>query len=368
MKIMITGGHLAPALAVIEEIKKIHKESKIIFVGRKYALDSEKTISLEYKELERRKIKFIPLQAGRLTRICSLKSLRNFFRIPLGFISGFSIINNERPQIILSFGSYMAVPIVFWGFVFRIPIYTHEQTINPGLANKIIGIFSKKIFIAFSEAKKYFNQKKVIISGNPVRKSIFLTKNIILNFKKDRPVIYITGGSLGSHSINLHIKKIIVSLLNYYIVIHQVGDTKQYHDYEDLEVYREKLPDELKNRYFLRKHFFEDEIGYIYDQADLVVGRSGANTFFELVVLKKPALFIPLPWSSGREQQRHAEIFAKAETGEIFHQIEPSEKLYRLINTMIKNINFYKNNFTYLENIYKQDASKIIVSYIFKNN
>lgn len=368
MKILVTGGHLAPALAVIEEIKKTHKESEIIFVGRKYALDSEKTISLEYKEIEKRKIKFIPLQAGRLTRMFSLKTIRNIFRIPLGFINGFFIIMNNKPKVILSFGSYIALPIVFWGYIFRIPVYTHEQTINPGLANKIIGLFSKKIFVAFDEAKKYFNKKKIIISGNPVRKSIFLTKNKILYFIKDRPVLYVTGGSLGSHSINLHIKKIIAKLLNYYIVIHQAGDTKQYHDYEDLKIFREKLPKELKKRYFLKKHFFEEEIGFVYNQSDLVIGRSGANTFFELIVLKKPALFIPLPWSSGREQQRHAEIFARAKTGEIFHQIEPSEKLYRLIKTMINNIDSYKNNFINLENFYKQDAGKIIVSYIFKNN
>lgn len=368
MKILITGGHLAPALAVIEEISLTHKESEIIFVGRKYALDSEKTISLEYKEIVKRKIKFIPLQAGRLTRILSFKTIRNILRIPLGFINGFFIIVNNKPKVILSFGSYIALPIVFWGFIFRIPIFTHEQTINPGLANKIIGLFSKKIFIAFDEAKKYFGQKKIVVSGNPVRKSIFLIKNNVFNFIKDRPVIYITGGSLGSHSINLHIKAIVKKLLTDFIIIHQIGDTKQYHDYEDLEIFKEKLPNELKKRYFFKKHFFEEEIGYIYNQSDLVVGRSGANTFFELIVLKKPALFIPLPWSSGREQQRHAEIFAKAKTGEIFHQIEPSEKLYRLIKIMINNIDTYRNNFINLENFYKQDASKLIVSYIFKNN
>jgi len=368
MKIIITGGHLAPALAVIEEIVLTHKESEIIFVGRKYALDSEKTVSLEYKEIEKRKIKFIPLQAGRLTRILSFKTIRNILRIPLGFINGFFIIINNKPEVILSFGSYIALPIVFWGFVFRIPIYTHEQTINPGLANKIIGLFSKKIFIAFDEAKKYFSPKKIVISGNPVRKSIFLTKNKIFNFEKDRPAIYVTGGSLGSHSINLHVKAIVKKLLTDFIVIHQVGDTKQYHDYEDLETFKEKLPNELKKRYFLKKHFFEEEIGYIYNQSDLVIGRSGANTFFELIALRKPSLFIPLPWSSGREQQRHAEIFAKAKTGEIFHQLEPSEKLYRLIKTMIKSINTYRSNFINLENFYKQDASKVIVSYIFKNN
>lgn len=368
MKILITGGHLAPALAIIELLKKTHKNIEIIFVGRKYALDSEKTISLEYKEISKRKILFIPLQAGRLTRILSIKSLRNILRVPLGFMRAFFIINEHRPDIILSFGGYLALPIVFWSWIFRKKIFTHEQTIKPGLANKIISLFSQKIFLAFPDAKKYFPEGKVVITGNPVRKATFTVINKPFTIIKDRPVIYITGGTLGSHSINEHVKKIIASLLNDFIVIHQTGETKEYSDFEKLMDMKNKLPSELLNRYYLVKHFFEDEIGYIYSVSDLVVGRSGANTFFELVKLKKPAIFIPLPWASGKEQQYHAEIFAKNEVGEIFHQIETSEKLLRLIRQVVKNIGTYRKNFKSLNYLYKNNADEFIVQEIFRSS
>jgi len=368
MKILITGGHLAPALAIIEELNKTKPNVEIIFVGRKYALDSEKTISFEYKEITKRKIPFIPLQAGRLTRILSLRSLRSLFRTPLGFFRGFFIINEYLPDVILSFGSYLAVPLVFWGFIFRIPSFTHEQTLKPGLANKIISFFSKKTFVAFEESRKYFSLKKTIVTGNPIRRAIFIVKKKPFEIKKNRPVIYITGGILGSHSVNEHIKRIIIKLLDSYIVIHQTGETKEYHDYEDLLKIKNNLPKELSDRYFLSKHFFEDEIGYIYSLADLVVGRAGANTFFELINLKKPAVFIPLPWSSGKEQQRHAEIFARAGVGEIFHQIETSEKLLRIIYKMIENIESYRNNFKSLSYLYKSNASQFIVKEIFRKN
>ncbi|KKP86930.1 MAG: hypothetical protein UR89_C0010G0001, partial [Candidatus Roizmanbacteria bacterium GW2011_GWA2_35_8] len=337
---------------------------EIIFVGRKYALDSEKTISLEYKEIEKLKMKFISLQAGRLTRILSLKSIVNFLRIPFGIIKAFLIVNEERPDKVISFGSYLALPIVIWSSIFKIPVYTHEQTINPGLSNKIIGRFSKKIFVAFDDAVQHFNFKKTIVCGNPVRSSIFKVIKRPFIIKKDRPVIYITGGSLGSHSINEHIKKIIMQLLKDYIVIHQVGDTKEYQDFERLKGLKDLMSEKFKNRYYLRKHFFEDEIGYIYSISDLVVGRAGANTFFELVYLTLPALFIPLPWSSGREQQKHAEIFAKKGIGEIFHQIEPSAKLLRLINLMVENKIRYKENFKKLGALYKKNAAKIMVDQI----
>ncbi|MCX7955883.1 MAG: UDP-N-acetylglucosamine--N-acetylmuramyl-(pentapeptide) pyrophosphoryl-undecaprenol N-acetylglucosamine transferase [Patescibacteria group bacterium] len=365
MKILITGGHLAPALAVIDEIKKEKPNIKMIFVGRKYAIDKDKVESLEYKEIKKKNIKFINLKTGKLTRIFSLEYFLNFLKIFLGFFNSFFIILNHRPDLILSFGSYLALPIVFWGYIFKIPVFTHEQTINPGLANKIIGLFAKKIFISFKEAEKFFNKNKVILTGNPIRQSIFKIQKKPFFIKKTIPVLYITGGSLGSHSINLHIKKILKNLLESYIVIHQTGDTKEYHDYEDLLSIKNQLPENLKNKYFLAKHFFEDEIAYIYFLSDLVISRSGANTFFELIVLKKPAVFIPLPWSAGKEQQYHAEIFAKAGCGEIFHQIESSDKLLRIINKMIKNISFYKNNFKNLRDLYSKNASKKIIKEIF---
>ncbi|GAB4219307.1 MAG: undecaprenyldiphospho-muramoylpentapeptide beta-N-acetylglucosaminyltransferase [Candidatus Microgenomates bacterium] len=365
MKILITGGHLTPALAVIDQLKKTYPDIKIIFVGRKYSLDFEKTLSLEYKEITRRKIIFKTLSAGRFTRIFNIRSIINFLKIPYGFLEAFFIINQHRPDKVLSFGGYLALPIVFWAYFFKIPVFTHEQTINPGLANKIIGFFSKKIFVSFKEAEKYFRNKNIILTGNPIRESIFKTIKTPFKIKKNLPIIYVTGGSLGSHSINQHIKKLLPVILKKYIIIHQTGDTKQYHDYEDLLDIKNKLPENLKKNYYLAKHFFEDEIGYIYSLADLVVCRSGANTFFELIYLKKPAVLIPLPWSAGKEQQHHAEIFVKAGCGELFHQIETSEKLARIIDTMFKNLDFYKNNFKNLNSLYKKDATSSIIKEIF---
>ena len=138
MKLLITGGHLAPALALIEEIQKSKKEVDVIFVGRKHPIDKEKTLSLEYKEIIKKKLTFVSLEAGRLTRIISLSSLIGILKIPIGFLKSFFIINQYRPDIIMSFGGYLALPLVFWGYIFRIPIFTHEQTIKPGLANKLI--------------------------------------------------------------------------------------------------------------------------------------------------------------------------------------------------------------------------------------
>lgn len=366
MKIIIVGGHLAPALAIIDELKKNISDLKIVFVGRKYPLTGEKTLSLEYKEIKKRNIEFVNFETGRLTRFFSLKSIINFLKIPIGFIRAFFIIKKYQPDIILSFGGYLALPVVFWGYFFKSKIFTHEQTINPGLSNRIIAFFSKKIFVSFEKALAFFPKNKTILTGNPIRQSVFkiIKKPFLIN--KNLPVLYITGGSLGSHSINQHIKKIINKLLRYYIVIHQTGDSFEYQDYEILLKLRNELPKELSERYFLVKHFFDDEIGYIYSLTDFVIGRSGANTFFELIALEKPVIFIPLPWSAGKEQQYHAEIFAKAGCGEVFFQIEKSEKLLSLAKKIVDNLSFYKNNFKKLKSIYlKKNATQKIIKEIF---
>ncbi len=362
MKLLITGGHITPALAVIDELQSGKKsEHKIIFVGRKHTSNSAKEISLEYQEIHKRGIRFIDLKAGRMTRLLNIRSLKNLAKIPEGYMNAFRILRSEKPDLILTFGSYIGLPIAICGWILGIPIYVHEQTIHPGLSNQLIGQFAKEIFVSFPETKEYFDARKTVVSGNPVRKSIFHTEKVPFHLKKNHPVIYITGGSLGSHSINELIKPILLSLLQRYTVIHQTGNVVEYDDYNTFLKIRKKLPSELRERYIVRTHFLSDEIGYVYSITDLVIGRSGANTFFELVALRKPAIFIPLPWSAHNEQMKHALMYREAGTGDMFEQTDTSERLLGMIVNIVDNIDSYKENFKNIDSLYKHNAVQIIM-------
>lgn len=361
MRILITGGHITPALAIIEELKK-YENIEFVFVGRKHALDFEKTLSFEYQSIKKLGIKFIELKAGRLTRIISLRSLVNFLKFPCGFFRSFKILKQEKPDTILSFGGYLALPIAVAGWLFKIPIYTHEQTLIPGLTNRLISFFARKIFISFPQTKKYFTAEKVIFSGNPLRTSIFqIKKKAFKLLKNKKKVIYITGGSLGAHSLNVLIESILDKLLKQFIVIHQTGDVKEYGDFE-------KLSKMEKQDYFVQKHFFDSEIGFIYSIADLVISRSGANTIFELIALKKPAILIPLPWSAGGEQKAQAMFLKDKGVVEIFFQDNArddlSDRLYTLIIKMSENLQLYQRNFSRFKNYYQKDAVQKIVACI----
>ena len=357
MKILFTGGHLSPALALIDSL--INKPNvKTVFVGRRYNNDQEKSLSLEFKEIEKRKIKFYHLATGRLTRIFNFNTLFNILKIPLGFLTALKIIYQEKPDIIFTFGGYIAFPIALSALIFGIPLYTHEQTIKPGLANRIIALIAKKVFISFEETKKFFPKDKTIYTGIPLKQSIFQSIKKPISFKGiKKPKIFVMGGSLGSHSINLLIEKILSQLKKNYFVIHQVGNIRKYHDFERLK----KMADK---DYYVTDHFFDDEIGYIYRNADLVISRAGANTFFELIALKKPAVLVPLPWSANNEQLNQAQLFEKLGLGSFFNQDEKPEKLLAVIKKIFSNYQIYKKNFDCLPIKFYQNATEKIIKYL----
>lgn len=364
-KILICGGHPTPALATIDELKKNHADVSLVFVGRKYAIESERTLSYEYKGCVERRIPFRELQAGRVTRLITKSSMLNMLRVPYGFFQALLVLFQESPDCIISFGGYIALPLAFWAWVFKKPVYTHEQTMKPGAANKLIGFFSKKIFVAFESVLYYFPINKTEWIGNPVREIVF--EHNVLSFPIDTsvPVLYITGGSLGSHSINEHIFSILDKLLPTFTIIHQTGDVKEYGDLDVAQKLKRQFQKVYPNRYIPLAYISDNDIGSVYKHAEFLIGRSGANTFFELIALQKPALFIPLPWSANGEQKAHAEFFKEHHIGEIFDQKKESDLLLSAIHAFHKQARNYTKAFSSLPLQLKHDATQTLVQKIF---
>lgn len=320
MKILITGAHFTPAQAVIEELKK-DPTLKIIYVGRKTTLEGDKAESVESKVLPNLGVKFIPITAGRLNRYFSFWSITAFLKIPVGFIQAFWILLKEQPDIILSFGGYVAFPVVFWGWWFSVPIIVHEQTLISGMSNYLSSFLASKIAVSFD--KKYsFNISKIILTGNPIRRE--LIENGIKNSngrksgaKPALPVIYITGGNQGSHVINLAVEEVLDKLTDSFTVIHQTGDSK-FKDFERLSENKNQLKN--KDRYTVKKWFDLSELSNIYSKADLVVCRAGINTLYELAYFGIPCITVPLPKIHKDEQRMNALFFKEAGLCQIIEQ------------------------------------------------
>jgi UDP-N-acetylglucosamine--N-acetylmuramyl-(pentapeptide) pyrophosphoryl-undecaprenol N-acetylglucosamine transferase len=342
-KFLITGGHLTPALAVIEELKA-RGFNDLVFVGRGKTMSGDKSLSAEYRVIyDDLRIPFENITTGKIVRFNDLKTLVEFvvniIKIPVGFIQAFIILLRHKPKVIISFGGYIAVPIVIVGKIFRIPSVTHEQTVVLGLANKIVSKFVDKVLISWKESRKYFNKSKTIFTGNPVRKDVLTSVTNIYRLNTKLKTIYITGGNQGSHTINKNVEPILEKVLDKYNVIHQTGITTITNDFEKFERLSKTLTGRTKGTYIVKGNIYGAEIGEVFEKADLVVSRCGANTLTEILALGKLAILIPIPWSINNEQVKNAIMLEEVGLGSIIEEKDlTSEVLLESINSAFENM------------------------------
>ncbi len=322
MKVLITGAHFTPAQAVIEELLHSKESVDIVYVGRKSTREGDSSPSVESQILPKLGVKFVPITAGRIRRYFSFGTFVSLFKIPIGFIQAFYILIKEQPEVVVSFGGYVAVPVVFNAWLLNIPIIVHEQTLVSGLSNTFSNYFATKIAVSF-DIPYSFNKSKLILSGNPMRKKILnplkkgshSIEQIIQQAKKEKkPLILITGGNQGSHIVNEAVEQCLSELLNSYFIVHQTGDSK-FRDYERLSQTFENDP-----RYVVSKWISEEDMGRLFESIMMAVSRCGANTLLELSYHQVPTLMIPLPLVTKDEQTKNAKFFCEHGLGEVLLQ------------------------------------------------
>ncbi|EKD87131.1 MAG: hypothetical protein ACD_37C00031G0011 [uncultured bacterium] len=340
MKVLITGGHLTPAIATIEALS----DWGAVYVGRKYSMEADQAPSLEHQEIPRLGVKFIEVNPARIQRKFSRGTIPAVFRGPKGFLEAFGIIRNEKPDVVLCFGGYVQIPFVFAAYILRIPIILHEQTFEAGLSNKLSSKFAKFICISHESSRKYFPENKTILTGNPVRKEIFESDEKTPLPKGNDPLIFVTGGSQGSHFINELISNNLSTLLLNYRIIHQTGASEKFHDFESLK-------DKSTDKYSVYKFIPPNKIGYVLKNADLVIARGGANTIWELFLLKKKAIIIPLSFSQKQEQLKNANFLSEVGLAKILEEGDFSNSDFLLaVNDMIKSKEEFKSDISYPSN------------------
>lgn len=357
MRVLIIGGHLSPALSVIEHLKG----EDIYFVGRKYGLEGDKALTLEYQTINNLGIPFFEITTGRVTRTLSKHTLLSISKMPLGFAKAVSIIKKVKPDVILGFGGYVSVPVVTAGSLLGIPIVLHEQTLEAGLANKVLARFATKICISFESSREYFPKNKSILTGLPLKKDILDAKKTAKS-KNSVPLIYITGGSAGSHKINDMVYKNLPKLLEKFKIVHQTGDAHEFMDFDRLTELKNSLGQKLKDNYEIHKFLNSSQVVNFMVNADLVVSRSGANTVAELIFLEKPSFLIPLHFSQRDEQLKNARLAAKLGIAKVVDEtLLTEEGFLETINEMIQNIKTFKLN---EQNIINADGAEKIVRVI----
>lgn len=351
-KIVFIGGHHNSALVVAQILKQ--KGYQIYWFGHKHTMSGEKSLSLEYQEVVKAKIPFFEIKTGKFYRANFLV----WFKIIYGFFQSLALLLKIKPQLIISFGGYLSFPPVIAAFILRKKILIHEQTVRAGLANRVLAPLAQKICLTWNSSAKFFPQKKTELVGLPLKKEFFTKTKKTTLFKNNLPVILITGGKQGSHVINKAIEGRLSALLEKYNLLHQTGGVLKTNDFDRLNQKKKDLPLKLKQRYFLQKFFFNEQMPQLLQGTDLVVSRAGAHIIYELAVLRKPAILIPIPWTYNNEQAANARWLEKNNLAIVLNQdcLNP-HGLEAKIDKMIKNKNRLVKKQTF--SLEKQAAQKM---------
>jgi len=233
-----------------------------------------------------------------------------------------------KPRVLFSTGGYVSVPVVIAAWLLRIPVIIHEQTATIGLANKIGAMFAHEVMVSFPSSIEKFPAGKVTVSGNPVRREVIAAvhKRVKRAIPKSPLRIYITGGAQGAHVINKVVLSALPELLKKYIITLQCGDNRVYKDYEAFSEKIDTLSISQRKRIRIHKYIGAVDIASVFENADLVIGRAGANTVTEVMALGVPAIFVPIPWVVNREQDRNAKILSSAGSALLINQDDLSKQ------------------------------------------
>jgi len=374
-----SGGHVSASSAIMEGLKDKYNIAyeNLLYIGGDLGMINEKRgVSIEQKRFKNADFQTEYIRAGKLQRTLSLKGILLTFRTLLGLIDSFKIINRFKPDIILSTGGFVSVPVCIVAHFRKIPIYLHEQTAAVGLSNKIVSKYAKKIFITFEDSLQYFPKGKTVHTGNVVRKAIFEKTgkgNIVEPLKKmieiqeKYPIIYVSGGGQGSHIINTTIREILPILLQNFQVILQTGDNQKYKDFDLATNDKKKLSEKQRERFLPVKYISDLEIGFLFNNIDMYVGRSGANTVYEMGIMKIPSIFIPIPWVTHNEQEKNAQVLVDIGLAEILSEGELSrEKVVLTIKNFWSKWRKKKDSFNIkdVEERFPTNATEIILSKI----
>ncbi|MCB9812800.1 MAG: UDP-N-acetylglucosamine--N-acetylmuramyl-(pentapeptide) pyrophosphoryl-undecaprenol N-acetylglucosamine transferase [Pseudomonadales bacterium] len=374
MKILISGGHLTPALAFIDYIQNNHPKNEIIFIGRTHTRKKSSQESREKQETKKRNIVFIPFHSIKLAKNNYFEKIKSIPLLITSTLKAVLVLGKTKPDVFVSFGGYLAVPIAMASWIMRVPIVTHEQTRTAGVANKLIAKFAHKIAISYPESKKFFPQKSTVLTGNLIRQNILCEENNKpkwINKELSFPILYITGGSQGSEIINHTIEQIIRIISKDWIVIHQCGNPTKRRNYKnELEEIKNKLPKLNRNNYYIREWLDEKELSWVYSNAKAIVSRAGANTTEEIASRGIPSVLIPLPFSHHDEQLKNAQALSNNKQAILLEQkfLNP-ESLIDSINLVNKfNRKFSRNLKSFIKSKNSEKKLYTLVKEVSKNS
>ncbi len=320
-----TGGHVFPAIAIADALRRKIPGADILFVGAKGRMEMEKVPLAGYP------IKGLWISG--FQRSLTLKNLLFPLKLGISLIRAGSIINRYKPDVAIGVGGYASGPTMKMASRKKIPVVLQEQNSFPGITNKLLAKVADVICVAYEGMEKYFPKEKLVITGNPVRQNVIEIKGKkkaaleYFELDKNKLVVLVVGGSQGARSINESLDKNLELLaMSDLQVIWQTG--KLYTD-RARKAILEKINGNKKNS--MRVEEFITRMDYAYAAASIVISRAGAIAISELSAVGKPCILIPLPTAAEDHQTRNAEALAAKDAAIHLKDAEASEKLGKMI-------------------------------------
>jgi len=351
-----TGGHILPGIAVADKIKENEPESRIVFCGTKNGMENILVKDAGYKILH--------IKSSGLSGKISVRNVFALFNFTVGFFQSLKILRKLKVSAVLGMGGYITGPVVMACKFSGVPVILHEQNAFPGKANLWLSKYSETVCISYPDTLKYFtNAKKVVVTGNPVRKQFFGIRREDsrkkLGISPDENIVFITGGSLGAKSVNDAVVKMVTTheICNFRIIL---ASGKR--DYI-----------EIAGRLSGHKNVIEVK-DYIFDQhlymsaADLLVCRAGAITCSEAAILGRACIMIPYPFAAGDHQSKNAAAFTEIGAAKIISDKNLSpDNLFTTINDLFSDRETLKKIGDMAFSLAYPNASELIYRHIKKD-
>lgn len=354
-----TGGHIYPAVAIADALKKRLDDPEILFIGAKGRMEMEKVPSAGYP--------IEGLWISGIQRKLSMKNLSFPFKLISSLWKARKIMRRFRPDVAIGTGGYASGPMLRVASRKGIPSLIQEQNSYPGITNRILSKTVDRICVAFEGMEKYFPKEKIRITGNPVRQDIIELSNKKkeagehFELKEKLRTILVIGGSQGARSINRCIGGHLEDILqNEVQIIWQCGPA--FHSLATNIV--ETLGSSERLR--VKLHAFISRMDLAYAAADLVISRAGAIAISELCIAGKPLILVPLPYAAEDHQTRNAKALTEKDAAILIKDDELDEKLVQELEKLLKDPSRQERMKKNILDLAKPDATDKIADEVVK--
>lgn len=344
-----TGGHIFPAIALANAIKEKYPQAKIVFVGGKNRMEEEKITAAGFN--------FTGLPIRGLERSLSFEAFFKNLSLPFLLIfcwfQAIILLFKHQPQIVVGFGGYASFPALSAAQTCGVPTVLQEQNSFAGLSNRILSFGAKKIAVAFDQMDRFFSAKKIVLTGNPVRKTV-----TDLSHKKEKalekwqlnpdlPTLLVLGGSQGARAINQAMRMLLPEFetLNLQI-LWQCGK----HFYPQAQ---EEIPHHPK----IKVVDFISEMDEAYALATWIVSRAGALSLAELACVGKPTILVPFPYAAADHQRKNAQLLMEKKAALMLEDQQLNTELFPLLKRLMEDENLQKELAENLKKTAIPDAS-----------